>query len=50
MCVCVCVCVCAFFSSFSPEGFGLCGIPENLIFAVKESGVKALTVASNNAG
>lgn len=31
-------------------GFGLCGIPENLITAIKESGVTGLTVASNNAG
>jgi 3-oxoacid CoA-transferase subunit A len=31
-------------------GFGLCGIPEVLIEAVKESGVKGLTVISNNAG
>jgi len=31
-------------------GFGLCGIPENLILAVRESGVKNLTVISNNAG
>jgi len=31
-------------------GFGLCGIPENLIAAIRESGVKGLTVASNNAG
>jgi 3-oxoacid CoA-transferase subunit A len=31
-------------------GFGLCGIPENLIEAIKESGVKGLTVISNNAG
>ncbi len=31
-------------------GFGLCGIPENLITAIRESGVKGLTVASNNAG
>ena len=31
-------------------GFGLCGIPENLISAVKDSGVTGLTVASNNAG
>jgi len=31
-------------------GFGLCGIPENLIIALRESGVKGLTVASNNAG
>ncbi|MCX8134950.1 MAG: CoA transferase subunit A [Roseococcus sp.] len=31
-------------------GFGLCGIPAALIDAVKESGVKNLTVVSNNAG
>jgi 3-oxoacid CoA-transferase subunit A len=31
-------------------GFGLCGIPENLIGALQESGVKGLTVISNNAG
>ncbi len=31
-------------------GFGLCGIPENLIAEVKRSGVKNLTVISNNAG
>ena len=31
-------------------GFGLCGIPENLIEAIRESGVRNLTVASNNAG
>ena len=31
-------------------GFGLCGIPENLIFALRESGVQNLTVISNNAG
>lgn len=31
-------------------GFGLCGIPENLIEAIKEAGTKQLTVASNNAG
>ena len=31
-------------------GFGLCGIPENLIVALCESGVKDLTVVSNNAG
>jgi 3-oxoacid CoA-transferase subunit A len=31
-------------------GFGLCGIPENLIEAIRDSGVKDLTVASNNAG
>lgn len=31
-------------------GFGLCGIPENLITAIEKSGVKDLTVISNNAG
>ena len=31
-------------------GFGLCGIPELLIEAIKQSGVKNLTFASNNAG
>jgi 3-oxoacid CoA-transferase subunit A len=31
-------------------GFGLCGIPENLIDAIAESGVKRLTVVSNNCG
>ena len=31
-------------------GFGLCGIPEKLIAALKVSGVKGLTVISNNAG
>jgi 3-oxoacid CoA-transferase subunit A len=31
-------------------GFGLCGIPENLIAALREKGSKDLTVASNNAG
>lgn len=31
-------------------GFGLCGIPENLIQALRDSGVKDLTFISNNAG
>jgi 3-oxoacid CoA-transferase subunit A len=31
-------------------GFGLCGIPENLIAAVRRKGTKELTVVSNNAG
>jgi 3-oxoacid CoA-transferase subunit A len=31
-------------------GFGLCGIPEKLIAALRESGVRDLTVISNNAG
>ena len=31
-------------------GFGLCGIPEALIDALRDSGVKNLTVVSNNAG
>ena len=30
-------------------GFGLCGIPEALIDALQASGVKDLTIASNNA-
>ncbi len=31
-------------------GFGLCGIPENLILAIREKGTKGLTCISNNAG
>ncbi|MCD6582435.1 MAG: 3-oxoacid CoA-transferase subunit B [Desulfuromusa sp.] len=31
-------------------GFGLCGIPENLITALRDSGAKELTIVSNNAG
>ncbi len=31
-------------------GFGLCGIPENSIFALREMGIKNLTCVSNNAG
>src|SRR3954470_18337320 len=31
-------------------GFGLCGIPENLIAALHDSGVKGLTIVGNNAG
>jgi len=31
-------------------GFGLCGIPEHCIEAIKQSGVKGLTIVSNNAG
>ncbi|MEP6998218.1 MAG: 3-oxoacid CoA-transferase [Betaproteobacteria bacterium] len=31
-------------------GFGLCGIPENLIQALVESGVQGLTIVGNNAG
>ena len=31
-------------------GFGLCGIPELLIAAIRDAGTKDLTVASNNAG
>lgn len=37
-------------STLMVGGFGLCGIPENLIHALRESGVKNLTVISNNAG
>ncbi len=36
--------------SIAAGGFGLCGIPENFIAAIRDSGVKELTVASNNAG
>jgi 3-oxoacid CoA-transferase subunit A len=36
--------------SIAAGGFGLCGIPENLIAAIRDSGVTGLTVASNNAG
>jgi 3-oxoacid CoA-transferase len=32
------------------SGFGLCGIPESLILALRDHGVKGLTVVSNNAG
>src|SRR5436190_20438032 len=31
-------------------GFGLCGIPERLIDAIRDAGTKGLTIASNNAG
>jgi len=31
-------------------GFGLCGIPENLVIALRDSGVTGITVISNNAG
>jgi 3-oxoacid CoA-transferase subunit A len=31
-------------------GFGLCGIPENCILAIRDSGVKGLTIVSNNCG
>ena len=31
-------------------GFGLCGLPENLISALRDSGAKGLTCVSNNAG
>ncbi len=37
-------------ASIMVGGFGLCGIPENLIAAIRERGVKDLTVISNNAG
>lgn len=36
--------------TLSVGGFGLCGIPEALIAALRDSGVKDLTVISNNAG
>src|SRR6478736_4876839 len=31
-------------------GFGLCGIPENLIAAIRRKGTKGLTIVSNNCG
>ncbi|MFL6608567.1 MAG: CoA-transferase, partial [Pseudomonas sp.] len=31
-------------------GFGLCGIPENLIAEIKRKGIRDLTVVSNNCG
>ena len=37
-------------ASIMVSGFGLCGIPENLIRALREQGAKGLTVMSNNAG
>ena len=37
-------------ASIMVGGFGLCGIPENLIDAVRRRGVRNLTVISNNAG
>ena len=36
--------------TFAVGGFGLCGIPEALIDALKEIGVTGLTCISNNAG
>lgn len=36
--------------TFMLGGFGLCGIPENAIAALVESGIKGLTCISNNAG
>ena len=36
--------------TFAVGGFGLCGIPEALIAALRDSGAKNLTVISNNAG
>ena len=36
--------------SIAAGGFGLCGIPENLLKALRDSGASGLTVVSNNAG
>lgn len=36
--------------TFAVGGFGLCGIPEALIAAVRDSGIRGLTVISNNPG
>src|SRR3546814_4680355 len=41
---------CALPISIASGGFGLCGIPETLIAAIRDSGVKDLTIISNNAG
>ncbi|TDA49183.1 CoA-transferase, partial [Burkholderia pyrrocinia] len=35
--------------TFAVGGFGLCGIPEALIAALRDSGVKGITCISNNA-
>ncbi len=37
-------------ASIMVGGFGLCGVPENLIRALRDRGTKGLTVVSNNAG
>ena len=37
-------------ASIMVSGFGLCGIPENLIAALRQQGAKNLTIISNNAG
>ena len=37
-------------ASIMMGGFGLCGIPENLIVALRDKGTKNLTIISNNAG
>jgi len=37
-------------ASIMVGGFGLCGLPEDLITATRDKGVKNLTIASNNAG
>src|SRR5262245_25141256 len=37
-------------ASVMVSGFGLCGVPENLILALRDHGAKSLTMISNNAG
>ncbi|MEO7599315.1 MAG: 3-oxoacid CoA-transferase subunit B [Opitutus sp.] len=37
-------------ATIAAGGFGLCGIPENLIVALRDSGVTGLTIVGNNAG
>jgi 3-oxoacid CoA-transferase len=37
-------------ASVMVSGFGLCGVPENLILALRDQGAKGLTMISNNAG
>lgn len=39
-----------FYTRSLTTGFGLCGIPENLIAALLKTGVKDITAVSNNAG
>lgn len=41
---------CSLLNNLCCIGFGLCGIPENLIGALLKTGVKGITAVSNNAG
>lgn len=44
------MCPQAIFTSYFVSGFGLCGIPENLISGLLKTRVKGITAVSNNAG